>query len=130
GRYLPDTRAEQAILDALREFRPEIVLTFDGNYPPRIQHRDHRNIGLAVEAEAREMGAQWLLRFSTHAPNLFVDTSELWDARSELLAIHRSQFYGEKLARFREIVYGSAEDAGRRAGFDLAEAYRATKLRP
>lgn len=128
GRYLPDDAAKRQMAQALRDFRPEVILAFDGDYPPRIQHRDHRNSGIVAEAVAREAGASWLLRFSTHAPNLWIDTSDLWDRRSDLLAIHKSQFYGERLERIRGMVYGRAEEDGRRGGFDLAEAFRATKL--
>ncbi|RYG69031.1 PIG-L family deacetylase, partial [bacterium] len=39
GRMVPDSRVQGKVRDALREFDPEVVLTFDGDYPPTVQHR-------------------------------------------------------------------------------------------
>ncbi|RYG70704.1 hypothetical protein EON77_13625 [bacterium] len=129
GRMVPDARVQDKVREALRAFDPEIVLTFDGDYPPTVQHRDHRNSGIAAEAVVGGTSTKWLLRFGTRAPNLWVDTSDSWDQRSELLAVHKSQFFGSKLPRIREMVYSRAEADGERGGFDLAEAFRATEVR-
>ncbi len=129
GRYLPDDAAKAKLREALREFDPEIVITFDGDYPPQIQHRDHRNSGIAAEAVVGGTSTKWLLRFGTRAPNLYVDTSGLWERRSELLAIHKSQFFGDGLKLIRGWVEETAWKNGERAGTEMAEAFRATELR-
>lgn len=129
GRYTPDATEQGKLLRALQAFDPEIVLTFDGEYPPRVQHRDHRNSGVATEAVVARTGAEWLLRFSTHAPNLYVDTTGFWDERERLLAIHRSQFTAEKMPMIANMVRGMSEADGERAGTELAEGFRATRLR-
>lgn len=129
GRYRPDEGAKTKLREALRDFDPEIVITFDGDYPPQIQHRDHRNSGIAAEAIVAGTSTQWILRFGTRAPNLYVDTSGLWEKRSELLAIHKSQFFGERLERVRGMVEGRAYEYGEEAGTEMAEAFRATKLK-
>ncbi len=129
GRYVPDAGERGKLLKALQAFDPEIVLTFDPEYPPRVQHRDHRNSGAATEAVIGRTGARWLLRFSTRAPNLFVDTSGLWGERERLLAIHRSQFTPEKMPMIARVVRGMSEEDGARAGVELAEGFRATRLR-
>ena len=129
GRYVPDATEQGKLLWALQAFDPQIVLAFDGEYPPRVQHRDHRNSGIATEAVVRRTGAEWLLRFSTHAPNLYVDTSAEWPERERLLAIHRSQFTPDKMPMIANMVRGMSETDGERAGTELAEGFRATRLR-
>ena len=117
GRYNPDAAAQAKLREALREFDPEIVLTFDGDYPPKVQHRDHRNSGIAAEAIVAGTSTQWILRFGTRAPNLYVDTSDLWEKRSELLAIHKSQFFGDRLEMIRGMVQERAMETGEVGGF-------------
>lgn len=129
GRYNPDGAAQEKLREALREFDPEIVLTFDGSYPPKVQHRDHRNSGIAAEAVVAGTSTEWILQFGTRAPNLYVDTTGLWERRSELLAIHKSQFFGDRLPMIQRMVEGRAFETGEAAGFEMAEAFRATKLK-
>lgn len=129
GRYVPNDAEKTKMREALREFDPEVVITFDGDYPPQIQHRDHRNSGIATEAIVAGTSTQWLLRFGTRAPNLYVDTSGLWEKRSELLAIHKSQFFGGRLERVRGMVQGRAFAYGEEANVEMAEAFRASEIR-
>jgi LmbE family N-acetylglucosaminyl deacetylase len=68
-----------------------------------------------------------LLQFSTRGPNFFVDISKEWGAKAKLLAIHKSQFYGEKLDRIEGFVMSMAISDGEQAGKELAEGFRVSR---
>src|SRR5579862_7756139 len=92
-------RADDALVSRIRqridEVQPEYVVCFDGDYPPRMSHQDHRRSGeAAAQAATNSPSVRWLLEFSTHAPNWVCDISSDWEAQKKLLAIHRSQFHG------------------------------------
>jgi LmbE family N-acetylglucosaminyl deacetylase len=130
GRYNPDEPALRAKLkSAIDESKPETLIAFDPEYLPMIQHRDHENSGRATLELASKTTAKWILFFATTAKNYFVDTSKYWDKRSELVSIHKSQFYGEKLERVRGMLYEKEMNDGEEAGSDLAEGFRAIKLK-
>lgn len=122
----PVVRAIEREIDA---FQPDYVLCFDGYYPTRLSHRDHRRSGRAAEIALKRAGISlFLCRYSTVAPNWFSDIEDYWDAKSELLAIHKSQFYGAKLEGIRSRVYDNAEREGQLGGMGLAEAMRVEHL--
>ena len=130
GRLFANPDVVERIADVIRRVQPEYVLAFDAEYPPRLSHRDHRNAGEAAERAVQQTGiAKWLLRFSTIAPNFAVDVTQQWAAKRELLAIHKSQFYGEKLPRIEGFVQHSAEQYGNLLHVRYAEGLRCTRLR-
>ncbi|MDR3688410.1 MAG: PIG-L family deacetylase [Fimbriimonas sp.] len=111
-------------------FKPEYILAFDGDYPPRASHQDHRRSGDAVEMAAKKTKvAKWLLLFSTIAPNYIVDISNSWEGQKRLLAIHKSQFYGKHLEGIENMVEYNAEKDGEKGGYDLGEGLRCIRLR-
>ncbi len=132
---LPDSRMAvddalvERLADQIRWFRPTHLLTFDPKYPYRVSHRDHRAAGQATVAAARKVGFPgWLMLFATLGPNTAVDMTEKWPDVENLLAIHKSQFYGERLAWIRRSVKAHAMEAGERFGPALAEQFRAFRL--
>jgi LmbE family N-acetylglucosaminyl deacetylase len=130
GRYDPDEPTLRAKLKAaIDASQPNYLMAFDSEYLPRVQHRDHENAGRATSELAPKTSAQWLLLFSTTAPNYTVDTSKYWAERSRLVAIHKSQFYGEKLYMIRGMLYEKEMTDGEAAGFELGEGFRAVKLK-
>lgn len=125
GRYDPDeptlkAKLKQAILDS----QPEFLVSFDPDYLPRVQHRDHENSGRATLSLFPETGAKYLLLFASTSPNFVVDTSKFWPKREELLAVHASQFYGEKLEMIKNMVLSRTVDAAEGYDFEFGEAYR------
>ncbi len=129
GRLQASPSVVTAIARELERLRPEYVLTFDSLYPPRLSHRDHRRAGEAVErAIAVVGGAKWLFRFSTRAPNFVVDITNDWEGKRRLLAIHASQFHGERLERVENLVSSFAEADGERIGTSLGEGFRCARL--
>lgn len=130
GRYDPEEPSLKIKLKtAINETKPDYLISFDPEYLPTIQHRDHENAGRATLSLAKETNAKWLLLFSTMAPNFYFDTSGTWTKREELLAVHQSQFYGEKLERIKGFVMSKASEDGEKIGTETAESYRAIKLR-
>lgn len=129
GRLKVSDELVDEIRTTLERLQPEYVLTFDGEHPTRLRHRDHRLTGVAVERALREapLGA-WLLCFSTANPNFAVDIGDVWDRKIQLVAIHASQFYGERLSRIRSLLRSRAEEDARLLGCELAEALRVSPL--
>lgn len=129
GRLEVDEAVVRGIQRELERLRPDYVFCFDGFFPTRLSHRDHRRSGRAAEVAAIRSGLPLCLcRFSSVAPNWFSNIEDEWDAKSELLAIHASQFHGERLERIREMVYSNAEREGALGGFSLAEGCRVQRL--
>lgn len=128
GRLHPNDDVKARILQELEAAKPEYILSFDPDYPPRISHGDHRSAGAAVEAVADATGAKWLLMFQTIAENYTVDISDQWDEKTRLLALHRSQFSGKKL----ELVTGFVEDMavgyGEKVNATYGEGFRCVRL--
>ena len=124
----PDVIA--SVTQEIEQFKPDYILAFDGEYPPRASHQDHRRSGDVAKIAAEQTHvAKWLMLFSTVATNYIVDISQNWEDQKKLLAIHRSQFYGKKLEGVENMVGFSAEKDGERAGFDLGEGFRCIKLK-
>lgn len=116
------------VVAKIREIRPDYILSFDPDYPPRISHRDHRNAGEIARRAALQAGiGKWLMMFSTNGPNYVVDVTDAWDAKLKLLAIHRSQF-ARKQEMVDNLVASFAEKDGERIGVSLGEGFRCLPL--
>jgi LmbE family N-acetylglucosaminyl deacetylase len=72
---------------------------------------------------------QWLMLFSTSAPNYVVDITDRWERKKELLAIHASQFSGERLEGVTNLVASRAEEDGDRIGVTHGEGFRCIPIR-
>ncbi len=115
--------------DEIKRVKPEYILAFDGEYPPRASHQDHRRSGDAAKLAAEKTHiAKWLLLFSTNAANHFVNITDQWEDQKKLLQIHKSQFFGKHLQGVENMIEYSAEKDGDRAGFELAEGLRCISL--
>lgn len=125
GRFgvAPDLVARVA--GELLRLAPEYVLTFDPDYPPRVTHRDHRCIGTAVRRALDPVTrGEWLLYFSTRAPNFAVDVTDLWEWRWQLLHLHRSQFTGPRRRLAHRLITRDALTGGKLIGARYGEALR------
>jgi LmbE family N-acetylglucosaminyl deacetylase len=139
-----------AIVRAIREIRPAIVLTcdptawfFESRY---INHSDHRAAGAATVDAAfpaagnphfyAEQLAEGLSVWNaaqvwlgwTLEPNHHEDISDHMDRKIAALAEHRSQVEGDMLGYFEEWLPREAGDAGRRIGVRYAESFRVMDL--
>jgi LmbE family N-acetylglucosaminyl deacetylase len=128
GRLHPNDDVKARILTELEFAKPDYILAFDPDFPPRISHGDHRSAGAAVETVAGQTSAKWLLMFQTIAENYTVDISDQWEEKKRLLALHRSQFSGEKLDRVTGFVEDMAISYGEKINVTYGEGFRCRKL--
>lgn len=129
GRLRSNKETQARVAESIRQWKPDFILAFDGDFPPRISHRDHRRTGELIVPAILEAGfTGWLLLFSTQAPNYVVDVDSVWADRMSLLAIHKSQFYGEKLARVSAFIADSAANDGELRGYSFGEGFRAERF--
>jgi LmbE family N-acetylglucosaminyl deacetylase len=129
GRLRNNSATVEDTANAIRQWEPSYILCFDGDYPPRASHQDHRRSGDITVAAARRAGFRgWLLMYNTQAPNFVVDTDAVWSQRLAILADHASQFSGEKLKRIQDFRTQSEVEEGEIGGFSFGEAFRAIKL--
>ena len=129
GRLRDGERERSALLKVANSFRPQYVLGFDFDYPPRMSHRDHRRAGAITEWVAPRTRARWLLRFSTVAENYVVDVTDQWDEHKSLVAEHKSQFSGERLEGVQNMIASMLEEYGLRIDATLGVGMRCTRLK-
>ncbi|HMJ81373.1 MAG TPA: PIG-L deacetylase family protein [Candidatus Dormibacteraeota bacterium] len=143
-----DLALREQLVELLRSFRPDAVLTMDPtvlfNRSGWIQHTDHRAAGMAaidaVYPAARNPMAfphlarrglaphtvNWLYLFWTDQPNAWVDTSRTVGRKIDALRAHASQVRepAELEARIREW----ASESGAAIGVDAAETFRVLEV--
>jgi len=131
----PDGRLQprQDVVDDLRRQielrRPEWLVTFDGDYPPRVAHGDHRSAGQAAWLAASSGGGpRWVLMIATHAPNYTADVSDEEGAEHELLAIHKSEFTGLKLEKVSDSVAAGMSEMGDTINKTFGISFRCARL--
>ena len=128
GRLRAGEREVEALRAQISGFKPSWVLAFDPLYPPRMSHRDHRRAGTITEEAVKGTAVNWLMRFSTRAPSFTVDVSDEWEGHQKLLAIHRSQFFGERLEGVKNMVASNLETDGERIDTTHGVGFRCTRL--
>jgi LmbE family N-acetylglucosaminyl deacetylase len=128
GRLHANQELVDMLAEQIRAFKPDHIMCFDSDYPPRMSHGDHRASGAAAKKAMEQVGFQgWVLRFQTSSPNTYIDVEEHWDEAQAALAAHASQ-YDYRLDTVRNAATAYAEEAGERFGPGLAEAFRADKM--
>lgn len=76
------------VLDLVRRYRPDAVITFDTEREgPVYHHEDHRAAGRAALAAARATGGATLYFIHTSAPDVIVDFETARAAKAEALTI-------------------------------------------
>lgn len=131
GRLRARPEVVERLTQEFARIKPDYILAFDYDFPPRLSHGDHRKAGESVK-KALELNphlCQWLLCYSTLAPNYVVDMSDEWPAKVELLKIHASQFNGEKLEFVKNMVEESAIEDGTRIDATYGEGFRAIRMK-
>jgi LmbE family N-acetylglucosaminyl deacetylase len=143
GQLQPTLELRRDLVRAIRQHRPEVVLTSD---PTRlfagdryINHPDHRAAGQATVdavAPASEMPLLWpetgephkvqsVYIYGNSEPNLWVDISETIEQKIGALKQHASQM-GEWDPTER--IKGWNAEVGKEEGLDYAESYRVITL--
>lgn len=115
----------------IRRLDPEIVMGFDPYYWPRRSHKDHRIAGEVTRDALKQIAFRgWVLYFSTVAPTTAVDVDRTWAQAQDLLAVHKSQFNGEKLGFIQGMVSERALMTGEAFEMGFAEGFRAVWMGP
>lgn len=131
GRLRVNDELIDQLVEVMKREQPEYVLTFDGDFPPRFSHQDHRRAGDAALLAAKKSGVpKWCLLFSTIAPNFVVDIEDVWDEKKTLLATHRSQWTGERFDRVTNMVASYAEEDGEKFDLGMGEGFRCVRIHP
>ncbi len=141
GELENDLGLRRELVRIIRAVRPDVMFcpdptaVFFGDH--YFNHHDHRSVGFAA-LDAACPAARSPLYFpdlgepatvevaymsGTLEPNISVDISSTIGAKAEAILCHQSQL-GETSEWFRVVVRDRAEQAGRRAGVQYAEAFR------
>jgi LmbE family N-acetylglucosaminyl deacetylase len=148
GQVEPTLRLRERITRAIRELRPEVVMTHDPTVlfvnNEWVNHPDHRAVGqVTVDAvfptardplnfreQIQEGLDPWkvaeLFLWSTNEANQLVDVAETLERKIDALRHHASQFRSfDEVARW---VRRRSEELGERAGYRAAEGFRRVTL--
>jgi len=129
GRLRVDEPLVQHLTEEILRVRPNYVFAFDGEYPPRMSHQDHRRSGDGAQLAARRAGLPlWLMRYSTIAADYTIDITSQWEQQKELLKIHKSQFHDNRLEMVTNMVESNAVEDGERISTTYAEGFRCTRI--
>jgi len=132
GRLQYQASNDKDVQAFLQRVQPEYVLCFDTVYWPRVNHADHLASGRATMDAVDRLGnvssVKWLLLYDTKAPNFSPDVSDTVDKGVDMLAIHKSQFYGDRLKMLENMRLEAYYDAGQRVGGSYAVDLRAIRV--
>lgn len=132
------------LVEAIRRFKPDVVLTTEPYHRLNHAHRDHRIIGMVaqdacypyardiyhfpdqIEAglEPHKVGA--ILFWGSEEPSVFCDISETIETKIEALKQHRSQFLNRDPGEFAR---NRAKHNGDQVGAEYAEIFRQVTFR-
>ena len=138
------------LVEVIREVRPNVVFCQDpGNRSFEnvfVSHRDHREAAEAafdalypasgsprffpelLSKGLEPHSANEFLFFGTHAPNHWVDITEVIDLKIEALGCHKSQKL--EWMDVESFVRAHFSEMGKAAGYSYAEAFRRVPLPP
>lgn len=125
GRLRNNDETVAAVSKAIGDWHPTHILCFDGEYPPRSSHQDHRRSGdITLAAVKASNWHGWVMMFNGRGPNYVVDTESVIEPRLKALAFHKSQFYGAKLDKLTEFRRYAEIEEGEIADLGYGEAFR------
>jgi LmbE family N-acetylglucosaminyl deacetylase len=146
GELTPDLGLKEQVVIHIRRYRPDVVVTMDPSFfyfkeSGFVNHSDHRAIGEAT-LDACYPLARDLLSFPEHAreglrphkvreillhsfvpddANFYVDVTDTFNLKMKALSLHKSQV-GD-IEDLEPWMREHARDAGKLAGYKLAEAF-------
>jgi LmbE family N-acetylglucosaminyl deacetylase len=132
------------IVRLLRQYRPDVVLTWDG-FRAGFNHNDHRNVGIAVRdavypavrdhlyypqhkidgLEAHQVNE--MLLAGTDEPDYHVDIAAHRETKLEAILCHRSQLGNRSPEELRKMWQERMRQAGRGEG--LVESFKRVSIR-
>jgi N,N'-diacetylchitobiose non-reducing end deacetylase len=135
--YLPGQQLQHEFIRAIRQVRPDTVVTIDG-WLPYEAHPAHRNVGLSAAAavlfsamgnignshELQPHGVQCIAFGFTARPNTFVDVTNTWQRKMAAIRAHESQFPDHTWPFFEHYFEAKAAQHGPAAGGEKGEALK------
>lgn len=132
--------ARGKLITIIREFKPDIVVTVDPWLTYEV-HPDHIATGILAAEASMFSGlvhinpqdlrsgltphrVKFIAFYWSRKPNTYVDVSRYVDVKLEAISAHRSQFPGENLDRFLEMIKAYMKFMGRRLGVEYAEPFK------
>jgi LmbE family N-acetylglucosaminyl deacetylase len=119
----PDRRVPQRIRETWDEFQPDVVLTFDPEFPalPYL-HPDHEGTGRIVLRVWRQhyVDNACVFVFHSRRPNTVVDISDVFEIKKQALSQHKTQ----GLNNFSERIYAYNRAGQQFSDIKFAEFWR------
>lgn len=113
------------LVEEFEKFKPDVVMSIDPVYRPRITHSDHIDAGRNTLLALKRWGKPCtVMLFNTRAANCFVEIQKYWFGKRGLIAKHKSQFFGDRLEWVTTFLAERAVRDGERSGLDMAEGFR------
>jgi len=133
GRLAGQSDNTELVRKFLEDVKPDYVIAFDPVYWPRVNHADHLASGRAAVDAVSEMDSKdkpkWLLLYDSSAHNYTADVTKTVDEGAAMLAIHKSQFAGERLKRITDFRMATWYEDGQAANESYGIALRAVKVK-
>lgn len=140
AKRIPEDELQTALIQAIREVRPDTVITIDP-WLPYEAHPAHRRVGLCAAAAVMFSGMPNLnpeqvdaglnahtvdcVAFSfTAYPNAKFDITATWARKIKAIRSHQSQFPDAVWPMYQQLFEAKAKEFGQQAGCELAEALK------
>jgi LmbE family N-acetylglucosaminyl deacetylase len=135
--YLPGEQLERDFIRAIRQVRPDTVITVDG-WLPYEAHPAHRAVGQCAAAAVLFCGMgniDWEDNLPPHRveriafaftgkPNTYVDVTAKWDVKLQAIRAHQSQFPDSVWPFYNAYLDAKARQYGAHLGVEKAEALK------
>jgi len=125
GRLPVNDETVALLVEEFESFDPDVIVSIDPVYRSRQSHSDHidagRNTLLAIEKWNRPVTVALC---NTRAPNCFIEIERDWFGKTDLIAAHESQFFGDRLDLIAGFLAERAIREGEKAGLGMAESLR------
>ena len=146
GELEPNLKLREAIVKAIRTYKPDVVITHDP-FRPYAFHPDHRAVGYAatdaVYPTARDPlyfkehldeglephKAAEIWYFGSEHPDLYVDITDFFDRKIDALRAHDSQVGSRPLDEFQKMLKDRCHELAKDQPFELAEAFKVVQMR-
>lgn len=140
AQLLPEAEMQAELIRAIRETRPDTVITIDP-WLPYESHPAHRTVGLAAAAAILFSGMPNInpeqldgglsvhtvervaFSFTAH-PNLRFDVTTTWERKMKAIRSHQSQFPDPVWPVYQQVLDAKSQEIGQQAGCERAESLR------
>ncbi len=138
AKYIPEENLQNDILQAIRTYKPDTVLTVDP-WLPYESHPAHRTTGFAAAAATlfsnfgniglisndSELHQVQAIGFTfTAKPNTYVDVSTTWDLKFKAIRSHQSQFPSDGWSFYETYFNAKGAEYGQILHCEKAEAVK------